>query len=70
MLRLPVKTDEAGYQKLSPVFGGFCKGLVQQEGVPHWTIDHAIEDVCEGFALVDENCQLRKSEDRLGVELE
>jgi len=53
MFRFPVITDETGNKKFSAIFGGLRESLVQQEGVSHWAVDHTVEDVCEGLALVE-----------------
>ena len=58
MSRLPMQTDKTGNKKLGAFAAstGFAEGLVEEEGVAHRSVDCAVEDVSEGFAL--EKCML------------
>ena len=42
MPRLPVKTHQTTDEQLRTVFGGFGKGLVEEEGVPDRAVDHTV----------------------------
>jgi hypothetical protein len=58
MSRLPMQTHKTGNKKLGAFAAstGFAEGLVEEEGVAHRSVDCAVEDVSEGFAL--EKCRL------------
>jgi hypothetical protein len=53
MSRFPMQTHETGNEELGALAAstGFAESLVEEEGVAHRSVDCAVEDVGEGFAL-------------------
>lgn len=45
MPRFPVETHQATDKQLRTVFGGFGKGLVEEESIANGPIENAVEDV-------------------------
>lgn len=52
MLRFPVEAYQPAQEELGAVLARFVDGLVEEQGVADGPVEHAVEDVREGFALV------------------